>query len=39
MEQPVVHNGSIRDTMAIILSPLLGELLPANRINRQAGAM
>jgi hypothetical protein len=31
MKQPVVHSGSIRDTMAIVLSPLLGELLPANR--------
>lgn len=39
MKQLVVHSGSIRDTMAIILSPLLGELLTANRINRQAGAM
>lgn len=39
MKQPIVHGGSIRDAMAIIPSPLLGELLTANRINRQAGAM
>ncbi|OQE45961.1 hypothetical protein PENCOP_c001G01741 [Penicillium coprophilum] len=36
MKQPVAHSGSIRETMAIIPSPLLGELLTANRINRQA---
>ena len=39
MKQPVARSGSIRDAMAIIPSPPFGELLVANRVNRQAGVM